>query len=85
MNTTELRTFEIAIEKTLTDDFYNADRAEIDRFINSVRGHVAGRVKIVEGGDNPIIAFPSALAMPEKIHPTTKRLRQEKEDGKSAI
>lgn len=72
----------MAIEKTLSeDDFYNADRAEIDRFLNIVRGHIAGKIRIIQGGDNPItVIFPTALAMPEKIH-TTKRLRQEKEDA----
>ena len=83
MNTAELRAFEMAIEKTLSeDDFYNAGEAEIDRFLNIVRGHIAGKIRIIQGGDNLITAiFPTALAMPEKIHPTTKRLRQEKEDA----
>ena len=85
MNTTELRAVEMAIEKTLQSDFYDADRTEIDNFINSVRLHIHGKVRITEGaGDNITVVLPSAISMPEKIHPTAKRMREAKEAKEDA-
>lgn len=77
--------------KVITDDdFYCAKQAEVDRFVNLIRTHIAGKVRIVDtDGDIPIVVtFPLALALPKKTHPTALKWRAAKaakEEAEEAV
>jgi hypothetical protein len=70
-----MRIWEEAIARSLRGAWFNAGTAEIDEFINNVRGFINGKVRIEQGEQKITIEFPQPVAMAQtKVRRTAKEL-----------